>query len=99
MNMKLTTTLTALTVAAGLTFLAPAGMAQNTPAPEPAPGAPAQHHAEHHPRIRAAIRSLEAAKKELQEAPHDFGGHRAEAVAECDKAIAQLRAALEYDKK
>jgi hypothetical protein len=55
--------------------------------------------AEPHPRIRAAIRELEAAKVELQKAPHDFGGHRADAVAAVDKAIEQLRLALEYDKK
>jgi hypothetical protein len=55
--------------------------------------------AEPHPRIRAAIRELEAAKVELQKAPHDFGGHRADAVAACDKAIEQLRLALQYDKK
>lgn len=54
---------------------------------------------EAHPRIRAAIRQLEAAKKELQEAPHDFGGHRADAVQAVDKAIEQLRLALQYDKK
>ena len=54
---------------------------------------------EPHPRIRAAIRELEAAKKELQEAPHDFGGHRADAVQAVDKAIEQLRLALQYDKK
>lgn len=54
---------------------------------------------EPHPRIRAAIRQLEAAKKELQEAPHDFGGHRADALQAVDKAIEQLRLALQYDKK
>jgi hypothetical protein len=55
--------------------------------------------AEKHPRIRAAIRELEAAKSELQKAPHDFGGHRADAVVAVDHAIEQLRLALQYDKK
>lgn len=54
---------------------------------------------ERHPAIRAAIRSLEKAKDDLQHANHDFGGHRAEAMAECDRAIAQLKIALQYDKK
>jgi hypothetical protein len=54
---------------------------------------------ERHPRIRAAIRELQAAKVELQKAPHDFGGHRAEAVQAVDRAIEQLRLALQYDKK
>jgi hypothetical protein len=54
---------------------------------------------ERHPAIRAAIRSLEKAKVELQHADHDFGGHRVEAIAAIDNAIAQLRVALQYDKK
>ncbi len=54
---------------------------------------------ERHPHIRAAIRELEQAKRELQEAAHDFGGHRAEALKACDEAINQLRQALQYDKK
>jgi hypothetical protein len=62
------------------------------------PSSNPEHH-ERHPAIRAAIRALEHAKKELQAADHDFGGHRAEALAECDKAIEQLKLALQYDKK
>jgi len=54
---------------------------------------------EPHPRIRAAIKELQEAKAELQAAPHDFGGHRADAVVAVDKAIEQLRLALQYDKK
>jgi hypothetical protein len=54
---------------------------------------------EQHPRIHAAIKELQAAKAELQKAPHDFGGHRADAVQAVDKAIEQLRLALQYDKK
>jgi hypothetical protein len=54
---------------------------------------------ERHPNIRHAIRALEKAKEELQKADHDFGGHRADALAECDKAIEQLKLALQYDKK
>ena len=54
---------------------------------------------EHHPAIHAAIRALERAREELRAANHDFGGHRAEALAECDRAIGQLRLALQYDHK
>ena len=53
---------------------------------------------ERHPKIRAAIVALEAAKKEMQGAAHDFGGHRVEALADCDKAIEQLRICQQYDK-
>jgi hypothetical protein len=58
-----------------------------------------QGHREVHPHIRAAIRELQEAKKELQSAAHDFGGHREDAVKACDEAINQLRQALQYDKK
>jgi ABC-type microcin C transport system duplicated ATPase subunit YejF len=65
----------------------------------PTVAASATSTAEKHPRIHAAIRELEAAKDELQKAPHDFGGHRADAVVAVDRAIEQLRLALQYDKK
>jgi hypothetical protein len=54
---------------------------------------------ERHPAIRAAIRSLEKAKDEMQHAAHDFGGHRVDAIKACDEAIRQLQLALQYDKK
>lgn len=54
---------------------------------------------ERHPAIRAAIRSLEKAKDEMQHANHDFGGHRVDAIKACDEAIHQLQLALQYDKK
>jgi hypothetical protein len=62
-------------------------------------GLSAAEAAEPHPKIRAAIRALEQAKDEMQHASHDFGGHRADALKECDEAIRQLRLALQYDKK
>jgi hypothetical protein len=77
---------TALTTAAmgGLTLIA---------------GLSAAEAAERHPKIRQAIRALEQAKDDLQHADHDFGGHRVEAIKECDEAIRQLKLALQYDKK
>ena len=53
---------------------------------------------ERHPAIRAAIEALERAKEDMEHANHDFGGHRAEALKECDRAIAQLRLALQFDR-
>jgi len=53
---------------------------------------------EHHPAIRHAITSLENAKGYLQKASHDFGGHRADALASVEVALKQLRLALQYDK-
>jgi hypothetical protein len=32
----------------------------------------------------------------MQAAAHDFGGHRADALAACDTAIAQLKLALQF---
>lgn len=61
--------------------------------------APPHVQRERHPEINGAIRSLERAKAYLQKAAHDFGGHRAEALEAVDKALAQLRQALQYDKK
>ena len=52
---------------------------------------------ERHPKIRAAIVALEAARTEMKEAAHDFGGHRVAALASCDEAIKQLQEALKYD--
>lgn len=61
------------------------------------PASPAQ--GERHPEIRAAIHALENARRHLQEAAHDFGGHRVDALRATDEAIHQLQACLEYDKR
>jgi hypothetical protein len=65
----------------------------------PAQTTAARNRREAHPEIRKAIAALERAKKDMQRASHDFGGHRADALAACDKAIEQLRLALQYDKR
>ena len=49
-----------------------------------------------HPRLLAAIRELEEAVRYLQAAPHEFGGHKAKAIAESRAAIEQLRLAAAY---
>ena len=69
------------------------------PTPNPAVDKDDKKKGEPHPHIRAAIRELEEAKKELQSAAHDFGGHRVEAIEAIDNALKQLRQALQYDKK
>jgi Spy/CpxP family protein refolding chaperone len=68
------------------------------PTPPPGPGEPGVPHmgGRHHPAIRAAIMALQRAKAEMQAAAHDYGGHRADAIAACDTAIAQLNLALQY---
>jgi hypothetical protein len=47
-----------------------------------------------HPRIARAVRALEDAVQYLERAPHDFGGHKARAIADSRKAIEQLREAI-----
>jgi hypothetical protein len=49
--------------------------------------------AEKYPHIRAALRELDGAKLELQNAAHDFGGHRAAALHAVEEAQVQLNAA------
>ena len=78
-----------------------AGWAGPQASAPPAPGQAGQRRragGERHPEIRAAIGALERAKRHLQEAAHDFGGHRAEALESVNKALEQLRMALQYDK-
>jgi hypothetical protein len=49
-----------------------------------------------HPRIAKAIEALKDARAYMQAAPHDFGGHKAEAIRATDDAIRQLNLALAY---
>jgi hypothetical protein len=56
----------------------------------------AQNERAMHPRIAAAIAALKDARAYLEAAPHDFGGHKAEAIRASDVAIRQLNLALAY---
>lgn len=49
-----------------------------------------------HPRIVKAINAIEDAVAYMKAAPHDFGGHRVAAIADCEKAVVQLKEALKY---
>lgn len=49
-----------------------------------------------HPRIARAIHQLEDAIAYMEHAPHDFGGHKAEAISASRAAIVQLKLALAY---
>jgi hypothetical protein len=49
-----------------------------------------------HPQIMAAINALEKAKAHLNEAAHDFGGHRVDAIRAIDGAINQLNICMQY---
>ena len=56
----------------------------------------AQNERAMHPRIAAAITALKDARAYMEAAPHDFGGHKAEAIRATDDAIKQLNFALAY---
>ena len=49
-----------------------------------------------HPRIAGAIEALKDARAYMAAAPHDFGGHKADAMRATDEAIRQLNFALAY---
>jgi hypothetical protein len=49
-----------------------------------------------HPRLFRAIEALRDARAYLESAPHDFGGHRKDALRATDEAIRQLQFAAEY---
>jgi len=86
-------------IARRLTFAAPALagllLAGAASAQTPAPAAPAGK-GDRHPRLRAAVRALHGAVEDLQKAPHDFGGHKAQAIAACNQAIDQLEQAIKF---
>ena len=54
--------------------------------------------AEKYPHLRAALRELDGAKLELQNAPHDFGGHRAVALQAVEEAQTQLNLARRFER-
>ena len=56
----------------------------------------AQNERAMHPRIARAIAALRDAREYMEHAPHDFGGHKADAIRACDDAIRQLNFALAY---
>ena len=75
-------------------------LAQSTTPPSPTPPAGGgRRKMERHPELRKAGRELEAALKTMQSAQHDFGGHRETAMDLTSKAIAELKLALQSDKK
>jgi len=87
-------------VALVLALAFPVAVPAAPPAPhaKPAPAGPAAAAAERHHHIHDAIDSLRAARSDLMEASHDFGGHREEAIRAIDASIHQLEICLQYDK-
>lgn len=94
MRMTLTRLLVALAVSCAPLFaLAPAAQGKTR-----APAGQKRARAESHPKIRAAIAALEAAKTELEQSGGDFGGHKADAIEAVNNALKRLRLALQFEK-
>src|SRR4029077_15943450 len=88
----------ALVLALAIPAAAKSGAPSPSPAPSPKPAAAAPAPPERHPHIQEALAALRASKQALGHAPHDCGGHRAEAIRAIDEAIHQLEICLKYDK-
>lgn len=54
---------------------------------------------ERHPELRAALRSLEAARDALQRGAHDYKGKRADALRDTNKAIQEVQQAIAQDQR
>jgi hypothetical protein len=74
--------------------------AQNGTPPPAAPGQnmPRRQHRERHPELMRALRTLQRAKMDLNQANRDFGGHRAKAAELTEQAIQETQAAIQFDK-
>src|ERR1700722_10488820 len=103
MNMKtlLLFAVVPLSLTLGFSTIAPAAPnAKSIPAlahPAASSSAPAATPAPPHAEIREALASLRRARMHLQEAKHDFGGHRADALRATDEAIRQLEFCLKFE--
>ena len=64
-----------------------------------APAEPGWAGGEPHPNINRAINALGAAESDLQDAAHDYCGHRVAALEAIQNALARLRLAIQCDKK
>jgi len=59
----------------------------------------AQNERANHPRIAAAITQIDDAIAYMEAAPHDFGGHKAAAIASSKAAVRDLKLALAFRAK
>jgi acyl-CoA reductase-like NAD-dependent aldehyde dehydrogenase len=62
-------------------------------------GLATQAFAERQPMMQKALNQLEDAKRALEAATADKGGHRVKAIEHVNLAIAEVRAGIEFDNK
>jgi hypothetical protein len=60
---------------------------------------PSVHTEKHHQKLHEALKALEEAKTDLEQASHDFGGHREAALKSVDVAIENIHQCLDHEKK
>jgi len=72
------------------------GLAAQPMAASAAPELTIQSERAAHPRLVEAINHMNDVIRELDAAPHDFGGNKAAAIADTRKAIHSLKRALYY---
>jgi hypothetical protein len=75
----------ALGIVAGGSFVTPASGHEDE-----------REHGHGHGHMRAALEQLRSAKKSLEDAAHDFGGHRAKALELTKKAIAETEEGIKF---
>lgn len=51
------------------------------------------------PRMQAALEALKTARRELQAATEDKGGHRAKAISLVNQAINQVEKGIQFDRR
>ena len=66
-------------------------------APPPAPKPAAASAPEAQPEMTAALEHLREAKRNLESASHDKGGHRAKAIGHVNEAIREVEAGIQFD--
>ncbi len=89
---------TVLAVSIASSAYAQTSVPSTSAAPEPAPQT-APHVKERHPQMHHARKALENAKKHLQDAKHDYNGHRTKALELVDQAIQEIDAGVDSVKK
>ncbi len=94
-----------LSLACGTFLLTGSSFAQTPPAAEAPAAAPAavtpapvHHHHEHFPELHKALKSLRAAKSDLEKAAHDYGGHKAHAIEAINHAMEEVQNSLDFAK-
>jgi hypothetical protein len=75
------------------------GAAAETPTPSGSGSSSGVSGGDRHPLIRAGVNALRSARRDLQNAAHDYCGHRVEALEATNTALNQLQLTLACDRR